>query len=90
MDWKTALSTFGLIFVAELGDKTQLAAITLAARTKAPWSVLLGACAALCLVSLIAVLAGAALTRVVPLEVVRKVAAAAFVAIGLLMLAGKL
>jgi len=89
MDWKVALSTFGLIFVAELGDKTQIAAITLVSKTKAPWAVLFGSCVALCLVSLIGVLAGAVLTRYVPLEILRKLAAVAFIAIGGWMLLGK-
>jgi len=31
MNFKTFLTTFGLIFIAEIGDKTQLAAITLVA-----------------------------------------------------------
>ena len=90
MDWKVALSTFGLIFVAELGDKTQIAAITLVSKTKAPWAVLLGSGAALCCVSLVAVLFGAALTRYVPLDVLRRIAAGAFIAIGVLMLLGKM
>ena len=41
MNWKVALSTFGLIFLAELGDKTQLATITMVAKTKAPWATFL-------------------------------------------------
>src|SRR5512136_1332336 len=36
---KTFLSAFGLIFLAELGDKTQLAAITMSAETGKPWHV---------------------------------------------------
>ena len=90
MDWKVAASTFGLIFLAEMGDKTQLAAISMVAKTKAPWAVFLGAAVALCIVSLLGVLAGAALLRVVPKEVLEKIAAVAFIAIGVLMLWGKL
>ena len=47
MDWRALVTTFGLIFLAEMGDKTQLAAISLVGKTRAPWSVLLGASAAL-------------------------------------------
>ena len=43
MDWKVLLSTFGVIFLAEMGDKTQLAAMTLAADTKRPVAVFVGA-----------------------------------------------
>ena len=43
MDWRVILTTFGVIFLAELGDKTQLAAMTLAAQTRRPWAVLIGA-----------------------------------------------
>lgn len=90
MNWKVALTTFGLIFLAEMGDKTQLAAISLAAKTKAPWAVFLGASLALVLVSLLGVLLGALLTRYVPIEVVKKISAISFLAIGVLMLWGKL
>ena len=53
MDWKTILSTFGLIFLAELGDKTQLACIGMACRTRSPLAVFLGAVGALAAVTLI-------------------------------------
>ncbi len=36
MDWRILATTFGLIFLAELGDKTQLAAMAMAAESKAP------------------------------------------------------
>lgn len=90
MDWKVLASTFGLIFVAEMGDKTQLAAITLAAETKAPVAVFVGASLALVLVSLLGVAAGTVLTQYVPAEYLQKAAAVAFIVIGVLMLAGRL
>ena len=39
MDLRVLLTTFGIIFLAEMGDKTQLAAMTMAADTKKPWAV---------------------------------------------------
>lgn len=86
MDWKLIASTFGVIFLAELGDKTQLAALTLSASTKQPLAVLIGASLALVAVSAIGVAVGAGLAEVIPMQVVRKVSAAAFVVIGLAML----
>lgn len=86
MDWKLLMTVFGTIFLAELGDKTQLAAITLTATTKQPVSVFLGASAALVIVSLVGVVLGAALSEVIPLALVRKLGAAAFVLIGVAML----
>jgi Ca2+/H+ antiporter, TMEM165/GDT1 family len=59
MEWKTFFAAFGVLFLAELGDKTQLAIITLTANTKSPLSVFLGASAALVLVSLLGVVFGA-------------------------------
>jgi Ca2+/H+ antiporter, TMEM165/GDT1 family len=90
MEWKVLLSTFGLIFLAEMGDKTQLAAITMVAKTDAPWAVFIGASLALCAVSLIGVFAGAILIRYVPAEMLEKIAAVAFILIGVLMLWGKM
>lgn len=89
MNWKVTLSAFGLIFLAEIGDKTQLAAISMVAKTKAPWAVLTGAVLALALVSLIGVLAGEWLTHLVRPELLERAAAVAFIAIGVWMLVSK-
>jgi putative Ca2+/H+ antiporter (TMEM165/GDT1 family) len=89
MDLRVLLTTFGIIFLAEMGDKTQLAAMTLAADTKKPWAVFIGASLALAAVSAIGVLVGGVVGQYVPLEWVKRVAAVAFIVIGVLMLAGK-
>lgn len=85
MDWKVLLGTFGLLLVAELGDKTQLAVINMTARHKAPVPVFVGAFLALGLVTLLGVSCGEALTRLVPAEVLRRVSAGLFVLMGLLI-----
>ncbi|MBI3423057.1 MAG: TMEM165/GDT1 family protein [Acidobacteria bacterium] len=90
MDWKVFLTTFGAIFLAELGDKTQLAAITLAAQTRKPLAVFIGASLALTAVSLLGVAAGSVLANYINAEYLHKAAAVAFIFIGALMLWGKL
>jgi putative Ca2+/H+ antiporter (TMEM165/GDT1 family) len=77
-------------FLAELGDKTQLAAMTLAAQTRRPWAVLIGASIALACVSAIGVAVGGILGEYLPLPWIKRVAAVAFITIGILMFAGKL
>jgi putative Ca2+/H+ antiporter (TMEM165/GDT1 family) len=89
MDWKIFLTTFGTIFLAELGDKTQLAAILMTSETKLPWSVFTGASLALCLVTLVGVLFGEGLIAVIPQHILKKGAALVFVAIGVWMFFGK-
>ena len=89
MQWRVLLSTFGLIFLAELGDKTQLMTISLVGRTKAPWSVFVGASLALCTVTAIGVLAGDLLARYVPAGYLQKGAALLFIGIGIVMLIRK-
>ena len=89
MDFRVLLTTFGIIFLAEMGDKTQLAAMTMAAQTKKPWAVLIGASLALAAVSALGVIVGSVIGEYVPLEWVKRVAAVAFIVIGVLMLMGK-
>jgi len=89
MDWKVFWVTLGTVFLAEMGDKTQLAALSMTADTRAPWAVLAGACVALCLATLLGVLAGNLVTQYVPEGVIKKVAGAAFIVIGGLILLGK-
>ena len=89
MDLRVLLTTFGVIFLAEMGDKTQLAAMTMAADSKKPWAVFIGASLALVAVSALGVLVGSLIGDYVPLVWVKRVAATAFIVIGLLMLSGK-
>ena len=89
MDFRILLTTFGIIFLAEMGDKTQLAAMTMAAQTKRPWAVFIGSSLALVAVSALGVVVGSVIGEYVPLEWVKRVAAVAFIVIGILMLAGK-
>ena len=89
MDLRVLLTTFGVIFLAEMGDKTQLAAMTMSAQTKKPWAVFLGASLALTAVSALGVIVGATLGNYVPLDWVKRIAAVAFIVIGVLMLLDK-
>ena len=90
MEWKIFGTAFVTLFLAELGDKTQLAIITLTAKTDSKVAVFLGASLALVIVSLLGVLIGGVLTQWVPAEWLRRIVAAAFILIGILMLSGKL
>lgn len=85
MDWNALLSTLGLVFVAELGDKTQLAVVTQTCKFRRPWAVFLGASVALTAVTLIGALGGRVLGQFVPDSVLRTIAAVAFVMMGLLV-----
>ncbi len=87
---KVLFSTFALLFIAELGDKTQLAVINMTAKHRMPLWVFLGATLALAAVTGIGVLGGGLLTRIVPEDILRKVAAGLFVLMGLLMWFDKL
>jgi len=89
VEWKLLASTFGLVFLAELGDKTQLATLSLAASGRSRLAVFLGAAAALVATSAIAVLLGEAAARAIPEIWIRRAAGAAFVILGILFLAGR-
>ena len=90
MNWRAFIASFAMIFVAEMGDKTQLAAMTLASETKRPLEVFFGTALALVCVSAIGVGVGTVLAHYVPLEWVKRGAAIVFIIIGVLMLLGKL
>jgi putative Ca2+/H+ antiporter (TMEM165/GDT1 family) len=80
------LASFTLIFVAELGDKTQLALIALAASTGALWSTFVGGTLALWAVAAIGVGLGSTLLRRIPRHWMHRVAAMLFLVFGLLAL----
>jgi putative Ca2+/H+ antiporter (TMEM165/GDT1 family) len=83
MDWRTAAVVFGTVFVAELGDKTQLATLLFAAnRPQGKLLVFLAASAALVVASAIGVLAGSVLTRYVEPRHLTLAAGVGFMIIG--------
>jgi putative Ca2+/H+ antiporter (TMEM165/GDT1 family) len=89
MDWRLFLTTFSTIFFAEIGDKTQLAALSLSASHRSKWAVFGGSSLALVIATAIAVLAGDALGRVIPPVWLRRVAGLLFLTLGVLLLAGR-
>lgn len=83
MNWTIFGATFVTIFLAELGDKTQLAAFGMAAASdQGRWSVFLGSSVALIATSALAVIAGASLGKVVPLVWLERLGGLLFVALG--------
>ncbi len=87
MDAKLFFSTFLLIFLAELGDKTQLAAMARTASSDgAKWTVFFAASAALVVSTLVAVLFGHVLTKFIPEHVIKMAAGTLFILFGGLIL----
>lgn len=89
MDWKLFSGTFLAIFVAEMGDKTQLAAFAMAGGSSSKWAVFIGASLALIATTAIAVLAGGLVGRYVPELWLKRGAGALFIAMGILLLLAK-
>lgn len=89
IDWKVLISTFGAIFMAELGDKTQIAAIFLSSQTGKPLDVFIGAVLAMGVLTLVGVTLGAEIAQAVPMRYIRMGTAAVFIGLGVLILSGK-
>lgn len=83
MDWKIFTTVFGTVFLAELGDKTQLATVLFASKGAANlWTVFIAASAALVVTSAIGVAAGAAVIQFVNPKHLSYAAGVGFIAIG--------
>ena len=86
LSWKLFASTFIAIFVAEMGDKTQLAAFAMAGNASSRWTVFIAASLALVATTAIAVLAGGVVGRYIPAIWIRRGAGALFIVMGILFL----
>ena len=88
MDFKMLGTVFAAVFIAELGDKTQLATLLFASeREVSGWTVFAGASAALVTASAIGVLAGTLLAQYINPRYLHYLAGAGFIAIGVWTLA---
>lgn len=84
MDLKILMTVFGSVFVAELGDKTQLATLLFASdKDVSKLTVFIGSASALVLTSAIGVVVGALLSQHINERYLHYVAGVGFIAIGL-------
>lgn len=88
MDWKLFASTFAAVFLAEMGDKTQIATMSLSGASSSRLSVFAGSALALVATSAIAVLLGGVVSRYVPAIWIKRAAGAVFIVLGVVYLAG--
>jgi putative Ca2+/H+ antiporter (TMEM165/GDT1 family) len=87
---KAIFTTFVLVFIAELGDKTQLSTMILASKSDSIWYVFLGSSIALILSSLLGVFAGSLIHKYIPLYYIQLLSGGAFIIVGILLLTGKI
>ena len=86
MNFTLLLSTFVTVFLAELGDKTQLATVAISGTTDRPIAVFLGSSSALVIASLIGAVAGGSLSTFIPADLLQLLASVGFLIIGLRLL----
>jgi len=82
--WRTFFTVFATVFVAEIGDKTQLATMLFAGEAKVSrWVIFAASASALTLAAALGVIVGAQLERFISPRTLKVVAGAGFVVIGL-------
>ncbi len=89
MDWKLLGVSFLTVFLAEIGDKSQMAAIALSGSSAHPRSVFVGTVTALVLASFLGILAGEGVAQVFPTRIVKAIAALGFLIMGIRLLLPK-
>lgn len=86
MDWQLLSLSFITVFLAEIGDKSQLAAIALSGSARSPWPVLFGSTLALVFTSFLGVIAGGSIAHWLPEVWLKGGAAAGFIILALRLL----
>ena len=89
MDFKLFLTTFLAVFLAEMGDKTQLVAMAVASRSHSPWLVWSAVALALVIASALGVLVGSLVGGWLSRDVVKYFSAVLFITVGVWMLLAK-
>ncbi len=90
IDFKLVISTFIMIFLAELGDKTQISIFALATNKRSFLSILIGATSALLMTTVIAVGLGGVVGRYIPEKIMKLAAGAVFLIFGAVTIYGAL
>ena len=80
-------TTFVAVFLAEMGDKTQLTTITLSSTTNKPLAVFIGSSVALILATLLGALAGGSIANLIPAFLLKLLSGIVFLIIGIKLLA---
>tara|TARA_Y100001968_G_C18933466_1_gene515323 strand:- start:277 stop:570 length:294 start_codon:yes stop_codon:yes gene_type:complete len=80
-------TTFFTVFLAEMGDKTQLTTITLSSSTNKPLAVFMGSSLALVLATLLGALAGGSIANLIPSFLLKLLSGIVFLFIGINLLA---
>jgi putative Ca2+/H+ antiporter (TMEM165/GDT1 family) len=86
MDWNLLGLSFVAVFLSELGDKSQVAAIALGGSSKFPKAVFLGTAGALLLATFLGVLVGEGTAELLPNQWVKLLAAGGFAIMGIRLL----
>ena len=79
-------TTFFTVFLAEMGDKTQLTTITLSSTTNKPLAVFIGSAIALILATLLGALAGGSIANLIPAFLLKLLSGIVFLFIGINLL----
>ena len=86
MDWKIFFTTFTMIFLAEMGDKTQFAALAASASSKSTVTIMLAVVLALSIAGILGVIAGKFLGDFLNPQYIKWVSGSLFVGVGLWIL----
>jgi putative Ca2+/H+ antiporter (TMEM165/GDT1 family) len=87
-NWKAFNATSAVLFLAELGDKTQLAVLGLSSSASSPWAIFAGGTLALTVVTGLGVLGGQQLCRMIPQRILLQISAGLFMLLACLMALG--
>ena len=79
-------TTFVTVFLAEMGDKTQLTTITLSSTTNKPLAVFIGSSLALISATLLGALAGGSIANLIPAFLLKLLSGIVFIIIGINLL----
>ena len=86
MDWQLLFLSFGTIFLSELGDKSQLATLSISGSSTAPKFVFIGSASALLIASAIGVFLGDSISVFLPTRLLKAIAATLFAVMAMRLL----